>query len=217
MARSCIAVDHDASALAELRTRLGSANRRLVAHCEDLSDPEVAHRLAVNVPILDVLVNNVGFNDWLTGVERPSRESWHRILDVNLVGPALLTAAFTEALGSRSPRSSVLFVTSVNALVPTRWLPYGAAKAAAVKLVQDVAADASRRGVRANGVGPGWTTRSGDDPDRRAMARNPIGFTAVPVEAIVNAVLFLCDPMLSPMTTGQHLVIDGGLLLHLNP
>lgn len=207
------AVDRDAPGLQDLRQRIGSAQGRLTSHVADLADPESARRLARDIAEVDIVVNNVGFNDWLVGAEGPDAESWHRVLEVNLVGPALLTAAFAETLSTRSPRSSVLFVTSVNAVVPSRWIHYGAAKAALVKLVQDLATDLGRRGVRVNAVGPGWTTRSDDDPDLRTARNNPIGNTAVPVEAIVHAALFLCDPYRSPMTTGQHLVIDGGASL----
>ena len=90
---------------------------------------------------------------------------------------------------------------------------YGAAKAALIKLTIDLARQLGRKGIRVNAVAPGNTAQRDLDAATRAMPTYPLGQASVPVEAIVHAVQFLADSTLSPMTTGQHIAVDGGIML----
>lgn len=207
------AVDIDAKGLDRLAAKVeeeqgeGAASR-LRTHVVDLRDPDEISNLAACIDELDLLVNNVGFNDNTMDVEDLTAESWRHILDVNLVGPALLTGHLTPQLSAKSD-GSVLFVTSINGVAPSRWLHYGAAKAALGKLVVDLSHQLAEKGVRVNAVAPGMVRAHDDQPDRRVGAGGALAGGAVPVEAVVHAVQFLSDSHVSPMTTGQHLVIDG--------
>jgi NAD(P)-dependent dehydrogenase (short-subunit alcohol dehydrogenase family) len=208
------AVDKNGAGLDELAAQVASAGlpgqaTQLETHVADLGDPDEIRRLAENVDELDVLVNNVGFNDVITDVEDLTVESWRHILDVNLVGPAMLTGELVPKLSAKSD-GAVVFVTSINGVAPSRWLHYGAAKAALGKLVVDLAHQLAEKGVRVNAVAPGAVRLTDDPPDQRAISGGSLAGGAVPVEAIVHAVQFLCESRVSPMTTGQHLIIDGG-------
>ena len=212
------AVDIDSAGLDRLRadsvSHTETADRadiadRLTTHVADLGDPEAITRFAVPFDRVDVLVNNVGYNDDVRG-PNVSAESWRRVLDVNLVGPALLTGELMHAL-TASRDTSVVFITSVNGVHPSPWLHYAAAKAALGKVVIDLADQLAPRGIRVNAVAPGVVRPPGASVDRRAASGGAVGGGAVPVEAVVNAVLFLGDTRMSPMTTGQQLVIDGAI------
>jgi NAD(P)-dependent dehydrogenase (short-subunit alcohol dehydrogenase family) len=205
------AVDRDGDRLQKLASRCADQCDRLVTEVADLRDPDAIQALARRVGSLTILINNAGFNDYASGVATPTIDSWRNVLDINLVGPALLTGALLPQLDHAAPRSSVLFVTSTNGLEPSPWLHYGAAKAGVAKLAHDLAAELAPRSIRVNAVAPGWTTLADLEPHAR-RAPYPLGHTSVPVQAVVHAALFLSDPALSPMTTGQHLAVDGGVL-----
>lgn len=208
------AVDVDPAALDRLRDRLQAsvgipASARLVAHVSDIESEEQQRVLAASIDRLDVLVHCAGFNDLIEDVEDATRASWSRVLDVNVVTPALLTGRLTPHLTSGST-GSVVFITSINAVATSRWPHYGAAKAAAAKLVEDLAFQLAPRGVRVNAVAPGWVRDLRGSAEQRAASHQPLGGASLPVEAIVHAVQFLSDARRSPMTTGQQLVVDGG-------
>jgi NAD(P)-dependent dehydrogenase (short-subunit alcohol dehydrogenase family) len=203
------AVDIDAAGLGRLHMACVDTAGRLTDHLVDLGDPVAIARFAETLRSVDVLVNNVGYNDDIRG-PNPTAESWRRVLDINLVGPALLTGLLESAL-TVSRDASVVFITSVNGVHPSPWLHYAAAKAALSKVVVDLAHQLAPNGVRVNAVAPGVVRMAGESPNRRAASGGAIGGGAVPVEAIVNAVLFLADTRSSPMTTGQQLVVDGAI------
>jgi NAD(P)-dependent dehydrogenase (short-subunit alcohol dehydrogenase family) len=204
------AVDIDGSGLDRLRGTMDvTAGERLVTHTVDLGDVEASLAMASSIEQLDVLVNNVGFNDGIQRVEDLTAESWHHTLDVNLVGPAMLTGQLVPRLAS-SGNASVLFITSIRAVQQSRTLHYGAAKAGLAKLVVDLAGQLAPHGVRVNAIAPGAVHPRDTPTDRQAAVGCLLGAGVVPIEAVVNAALFLCDSRQSPMTTGQQLVIDGG-------
>lgn len=204
------ALDNNTRGLADLefsRAAL-SAGRRLHTLSIDLADPAAIAAVGCSLERLDILVNNVGANDDRQGVEALDAESWRSVLDVNLVGPALLTGALTPLLKASSA-ASVVFVTSINAVDVSPWLHYAAAKAGLSKLTTDLAHDLVSDGVRVNAVAPGRVVGTQRPADERADTPYGLGGGAPPVEAIVHAVQFLADAEVSPMTTGQQLVITG--------
>jgi len=204
------ALDCNDSGLDDLVARHSgsSADERLHVHSIDVADPEAIATFARALERLDILVNNVGANDDRRGAETPDAASWRMVLDVNLIGPALLTGALTPQLRA-SDAAAVVFVTSVNGVAPSPWLHYGAAKAALVKLVVDLAHDLALDGVRVNAVAPGRVVGASQPADRRANTPYGLGGGAPPIEAIVHAVQFFADAEVSPMTTGQHLLVTG--------
>lgn len=204
------ALDCNGSGLDDLASRHSgsSADERLHVHQFDLADAAAIATFAHALERLDILVNNVGTNDDRRGVETLDADSWRSVLDVNLVGPALLTGALTPQLRA-SDAAAVVFVTSVNAVTPSVWVHYGAAKAALAKLTVDLAHDLALDGVRVNAVAPGRVVDTRQFADRRAATPYGLGGGAPPIEAIVHAVQFLADVEVSPMTTGQHLLVTG--------
>jgi NAD(P)-dependent dehydrogenase (short-subunit alcohol dehydrogenase family) len=98
---------------------------------------------------------------------------------------------------------------------------YNAAKAAVIKLSQDMAYDYGRENIRVNCVVPGLIDSAlgrfrvaGDekaDAERQAIVRDsvPLGRSGTP-EEIANAVLFLASDEAS-YCNGTCLIVDGGL------
>jgi NAD(P)-dependent dehydrogenase (short-subunit alcohol dehydrogenase family) len=204
------ALDRDADGLAAVAAAPAgaAAGGRLVVHGVDMADPAAIESFGRSIDRVDIVINNVGWNDDRQGVAALDADSWRKALDVNLVGPALLTQALWDRLAT-SEAAAVVFVTSINAVATSPWLHYSAAKAGVAKLVVDLAHDAVLDGIRVNAVGPGHVRDRADPADRRAVTPLALAGGTSPVEAIVHAVLFLADVQTSPMTTGQHLLITG--------
>jgi NAD(P)-dependent dehydrogenase (short-subunit alcohol dehydrogenase family) len=166
---------------------------------------------------LHVLVNNAAVF-LLAGVNATDHQ-WQRTMDVNVIGPALLTARAVEAL-ARGGRGSIVNIASVSAQEgqPDRWT-YNASKGAIVAMTKCQALDLAPRGIRANSLSPGyvWT----DVIDRAAGGDrakwDPIFGAACPMRRcsdpyeIATAVAFLASEEASYIT-GTDLIVDGGLV-----
>ena len=168
---------------------------------------------------IDIVVNNAGISAVGT-VEDNDDVEWHRVLDVNVVGMARVSAAALPAL-RRSPAAAIVNVCSIAALngLPQRAL-YSASKGAVLALTYAMATDHVREGIRVNAVSPG-TVHTGfvdrmlqrfDDPaaERRALdARQATGRMVTP-EEVAAAVAYLASPR-SASVTGTALEVDGGV------
>jgi 2-keto-3-deoxy-L-fuconate dehydrogenase len=168
---------------------------------------------------LDILVNNAGIGAQ-GGVEANDDAEWHRVLDVNVVGPVRVTRAALPAL-RRSPQAAIVNICSIAATagLPNRAL-YSASKGAVLSFTLAMAADLLTEGIRVNAVNPGttdtpWVGRLVDaasDPaaERAALeARQPHG-RLVTADEVAAAVGYLAAPS-SGSTTGTWLAVDGGM------
>lgn len=210
------AVDRDGAGLATLAADVQS--ELLTVNVADLSDGDAVRRAVAAVSRqthgVDALIHCVGGNDWRTDLTGIDAEDWARVLAMNLVAPALFTAAMVPLL-ARAPASGVVLITSINGRAPSPWPHYAAAKAGASKLTRDLAAQLAPQGIRVNAVAPGWLVPSTDRPSFDRFA--PLGSAAVPCAAVVQAALFLADALRSPCTTGQELAVDAGAELEFVP
>lgn len=168
---------------------------------------------------LDVVVNNAGISAVGT-VEQNDDEQWARVLDVNVVGMARVSAAALPWL-RRSEHAVIVNLCSIAALngLPDRAL-YAASKGAVLALTFAMATDHVAEGVRVNAVSPGTVStpfvermlQGFDDPvaERAALdARQATGRMVSPAE-VADAILYLASPR-SASTTGSVLDVDGGV------
>ncbi len=168
---------------------------------------------------LDVLVNNAGIGAQGDVAANDDAE-WRRVLDVNVVGTARVSAAALPHLRA-SRHAAVVNTCSVVAVVGVvdRAL-YAASKGAVLALTYAMAADHVREGIRVNCVTPGtadtpWVARlldAAEDPAAAGAAlraRQPLGRLVSPQE-VAHAIAYLASP-LSGSTTGTALGVDGGM------
>ena len=168
---------------------------------------------------LDILVNNAGISAVGT-VEDNDDAEWARVLNVNVIGMARVTAAALPLL-RMSEAAAVVNVCSIAALngLPQRAV-YSASKGAVLALTFAMATDHVREGIRVNCVSPGtvdtpFVTRmlqKFDDPaaERAALdARQATGRMVTPKE-VAGAIAYLASPR-SSSTTGTSLEVDGGV------
>ena len=168
---------------------------------------------------IDIVINNAGISAVGTVEENPDDE-WARVLDINVVGMARVSAAALPWL-RKSSAASIVNVCSIAALngLPQRAL-YGASKGAVLALTFAMAADHVREGVRVNCVSPGTVATpfvdrmlaKFDDPvaERAALDARQATGRMVSSEEVAGAILYLASP-LSASTTGAALEVDGGV------
>lgn len=168
---------------------------------------------------IDIVVNNAGIGAQGT-IEANDDDEWHRVWDINVVGPVRVSRAALPHL--RASRAAAIVNTcsiASTAGLPERAL-YSASKGALLALTRAMAADHLREGIRVNAVCPGtadtpWVGRlldSATDPaaERAALeARQPHG-RLVSAAEVAHAVAYLASPLASS-TTGVGLAVDGGM------
>lgn len=168
---------------------------------------------------IDVLVNNAGISAVGT-VEAFDEAEWARVLDVNVVGMARVSAACLPWL-RRSEHAAIVNVCSIAALngLPERAL-YSASKGAVYALTLAMATDHVREGIRVNAVSPGtvetpFVTRMLEgfaDPvaERRALEARQATRRLVQPDEVARAIAYLVHPD-AASTTGTILDVDGGV------
>ena len=105
---------------------------------------------------IDVLVNNAGIRAYEPLAEA-KRETWERILAVNLLSYAYLAREALPALRASS-HGSIINVSSMHAFIPRAGMgQYDVTKAGIVSMTRTLAFEEARHGVRVNAVCPGAT------------------------------------------------------------
>ncbi|TFV98217.1 SDR family NAD(P)-dependent oxidoreductase [Leifsonia flava] len=189
---------------------------------------DVSDRDSVNLAVaaiadalggIDIVVNNAGISAVGT-VEENDDAEWARVLDINVVGMARVTAAALPFLRA-SDAAAIVNLCSIAALngLPQRAL-YAASKGAVLALTYAMATDHVGDGIRVNCVSPGTVATPFVDrmlagfadpaAERAALdARQATGRMVEPVE-VAAAIAYLASP-LSGSTTGTALEVDGGV------
>jgi glucose 1-dehydrogenase len=176
---------------------------------------------------LDGLVNNAAVQLDVPLVDT-SDEMWKLVIDTNVRAIFQLIRDLHGPLAAR--RGGIVNVSSVHAIATSANVAaYAISKGAVAALTRTAALELALVGVRCNAVLPGavMTPMLQAGLARRPhpqgahgnleelVARTPLGFVATP-EQIAPSIVFLTDSRLSPYTTGQTLVIDGGATVHLS-
>ncbi|PKQ27110.1 MAG: short-chain dehydrogenase [Actinobacteria bacterium HGW-Actinobacteria-4] len=168
---------------------------------------------------LDVLVNNAAISA-VGDAGANDRDEWRRVLEVNVISAARVTALAAPML-RESYHPAVVNVSSFGALVGIRnRAVYCATKGAIDALTLAMAADYLADGIRVNAVAPGtadtpWVARliaNSADPDKELAAlrgRQPMARLISPAE-IAWAICYLASPH-AGSTTATILPVDGGI------
>lgn len=210
--------------LADLRdpvdTRRDLGDAPALAVVGDVSDEAYAERLVAatleRFGRADVLVNNAGIS-FITPAEDTSAEGFRRVLDVNLLGPFLLSRAFGRHMLARGEGRIVNVASVAGLLGIADRAAYNASKHGLIGLTRTLAAEWGGRGVRVNAVCPGWVKTEMDEQDLGSGAytdaditgRVPMGRFATP-DDIAQAIAYLADPVSSAFVNGHALSVDGG-------
>lgn len=206
---------------ADLDTVVGelqALGARATAITGNLCDPEAPERIVAAAMEfcggLDGLVHNAGGP--VAGLlSKTSLADWDAVFNVNCRAFFLLAKAALPAL--RRTKGAICLIGSTAAeRVQPFMNAYPCAKAAAVMLMQQMAYEWGRHGIRVNAVSPGLTlSRSteaalgSDEALARTGAGIPLGRVATP-EEVAAAVSFVMGPDAAYLT-GENINLDGAL------
>jgi 2-keto-3-deoxy-L-fuconate dehydrogenase len=212
-----LATDVNVPLLLDLETEGGVTTAEL-----DVTDAGAITRLAAEQGAFDALVNVAGFVHH-GSILACDEQAYDFSMNLNVKSMYHVIQVFLPAMLDAGGGSIVNLASVASSLkgLPNRFI-YGTTKAAVLGLTKSVAADYVGRGIRCNAICPGTVETpsleeriaASDDPEaaRQAfIARQPMGRLGKAEEIAALAVYLASDE--SAYTTGQILVVDGGITI----
>ncbi|MFJ3405626.1 2-dehydro-3-deoxy-D-gluconate 5-dehydrogenase KduD [Promicromonospora sp. NPDC090134] len=185
----------------------------------DVSDLDAVERVGAELTgsrQIDIVVNNAGIIDREDSVA-VSRDSWQRVLDVNLNGLFFLTQQLGRPMVERGHGKIVSIASLLSFQGGLRVVSYAASKHAVAGVTKALANEWGPHGVQVNAIAPGYmvtdnTTALRDDADRSRsiLERIPAGRWGT-AEDVAGAAVFLSSPA-ADYVNGHVLAVDGGWL-----
>jgi NAD(P)-dependent dehydrogenase (short-subunit alcohol dehydrogenase family) len=219
-----VVAERDAATGQETVERISGRGGRAHFVQTDVADETSVQRMVAEAVAvfsrIDVLVNNAAVFV-LRGIEA-SPEEWRQVLDVNVMGPALVAKHVVPHMRQAGGGAIVNLASISSFIAQPHFLTYNASKAAMANMTRCMALDLAADNIRVNAVCPGavWTQIveriTGEaGMDRAAADAHPdwggahmIRRIAQPRE-IAYAILFLASDEAS-FITAENLMVDGG-------
>jgi NAD(P)-dependent dehydrogenase (short-subunit alcohol dehydrogenase family) len=207
----------DEAACRKLGAELSTHNvngRGFVSDVTRMGDiDDLCRRLEQEHLAVDILVHNAGIQLGVEHAEDLDITAVGKVFHTNVLGPLYLTKRVVRMMASTKIHGSVLFITSIHQSVPSRWMSYSASKAALRMIIRELALDLAEKGIRVNGIAPGWVD---EDEGGKAYPFNnaPLHRSSINPRYIGRAAVYLSSEYFSKFTTGTVLTIDAGLSLH---
>lgn len=221
-----VVADLDLDAAQKVAKAIDGDGSAAVAQCVDVTDAASVDQLVgatmAQFGKLDIYVNNAGIQQRRDALDITPDE-FSRILAVDLNGVLYGSQAAARVMKAGSSIINILSFIVDRSTAGTA--SYGAAKSGAWALTRTFAIELGPRGIRVNGVAPGWTAtalsrrRAVDEQGNfdearwqdllgRMSALSPLGSVAEPADS-ANAVLYLASPA-ARFLTGQVIRVNGG-------
>ena len=206
---------------ANTQAQISSFGGKSVAVAADISKPDqVQNLIAAAVKAygkLDIVVNNAGIEKKLPFVDYPLEEL-QKILDVNLIGPFLVSQAAARQMIQQGRGGRLINISSVHEDLP---MPTNAAycvsKGGLRMLTRTIAVELAKDKITVNNIGPGavFTPIDADveampEMEKELMSEIPLQRWGKPEEIAGLAVYLASDE--AAYITGSTYFIDGGML-----
>lgn len=172
--------------------------------------------VAAKFGTMDILVNNAG-NTLKKPFEDSTLDEFDQVFDVHVRGALELSRAVIKRLLGEEREGAVTFISSMTAYIGQPMVSgYTISKTAINGVVRGLSAEFASRGIRVNGVAPGWIdtelyrkATAGDLPrQQKILGRIPMGKLGTP-EDIGWACAFLASGA-AQYVNGQVILVDGG-------
>src|SRR5213595_3424182 len=195
----------------------------------DLAMPDGISKSIQAVPVLDVLVNNLGIYE-IKPFKEITDADWHAIIETNFMSGVRLSRHYLPRMKAAN-WGRIIFISSESAVnIPIEMIHYGVTKTMQVALARGLAETTAGTGVTVNSVLAGPTRSEGVEQFIADVARTKgIGpdeiekdfFGSVrpssllqrfaTIEEVAALVAFVASP-LSSATNGAALRVEGGVL-----
>lgn len=211
----------------QLRDKVPGANVKGVP--ADFANVDDVNNLIKQIPVVDILINNVGIFEPKAFVEIPD-EDWLKFYEVNVMsGIRLSRHYFPQML--KKDWGRIIFISSESAInIPEEMIHYGMTKTAQLAVSRGLAELTKGTNVTVNAVLPGPTKSEGvkgfveDLARKQDKTKDQVEMeffqNARPTsllqrfatsEEIANIVVYVASP-LSSATNGAALRADGGVV-----
>lgn len=225
-----VCADIDAAAAVAAAAAIIADGGEAIGVGVDVTREEDAERMADaalrSFGAIDVLFANAGIAG-VGSVTSTTRDTWDRVIGVNLTGVWLCNKAVVPAMQARGG-GSIINQASIGGLVGfSGILPYAAAKAGVIGLTRQAAIEYAAAKIRFNAICPGtvvtplvvrtYEERGGiaigsgqtfDEAMKANAARYPMGRLGTPDDVAGMAVFLASDE--AAWITGAAFVVDGG-------
>ena len=205
----------NAQKLAEEIRRLG---RKAYIIDQDLERTDDLHgvveRFAKEAGRIDILVNCAGVAD-IIKYQDVTPALMERTYRINTMAAFFLAQKAAEYMIDQGAGGRVINVTSTNSLVAeANLVPYNTSKGGVELMTQSLAIELAPHAITVNNVAPGLVKTEivelTDSFWEQARYNIPLG-RAGEAREVAAAICFLASPAASYIT-GQHIVVDGGLI-----
>ena len=176
----------------------------------DVTSDEDWERAAAAVGAVDVLVLNAGIAVG-GAIENVTMDTWHRALDINLLGAVRGCRAFVPLL---EPGAQIVMTSSIAGLIhPIKMSTYNATKAAVVALAETVDFELRERGITTTVICPQFfrsnlaSSLTGDDADADELARKLLTKTPLTAATVADRAMKGIDARRQVVTPDSVAVI----------
>jgi len=156
------------AAVAAIRSQVAAA--KVDGIMADFSSSAGARTVIAKLPMVDVLVNNVGIFEPKPFAEIPDAD-WYRFFEINVMSGVRLARHYLAGMLKKN-WGRILFISSESAVqIPPEMVHYGMTKTAQVAVARGLAESLAGTGVTANSLLAGPTESEGVGAFVEAMAK----------------------------------------------
>ena len=196
--------------------------------CDVTDEKAVAalvERIHEEVGQIDILVNNAGIIKRIP-MHEMSRADFQRVIDVDLVGPYICSAAVVPEMMERREGKIINICSMMSELGRETVSAYAAAKGGLKMLTRNICSEYGGYNIQCNAIGPGYIATPQTAPLRERQpdgsrhpfdsficAKTPAGRWLEPDE-LAGPAVFLASKA-SDAINGHILYVDGGILAYI--